>query len=201
MVLYPALATAEMPGFSIRGGILNDSPSTEIFKEIDSGIGYIGSLGFDVHARFGFEIGVMHSTHDYTYDVVAGAVREEQAEKNTFFIKARGIPLKMGKTDLLLAAGPAFFDISGLGRFQDNQSGNYYDLEEGFSGWGAVFGLDLRYHVSKGLALTFYMSSNLVRYNRYSINSADAVYPRRFPRGDSFSWGLTVFHRIGVPKL
>ena len=186
-------------GFSIRGGLLHDSPSTDVFREMESGIGYIGSFGFDFIDRAGLELGVLHSTHDYIFDIVAGAVREREADKTTFFIKARAIPYRIGQAEFVLGIGPAFFDITGS-KLRTIESGTF-ELEEGFSGWGLVTSVDLRYFVSDGLALTFYISGNFAKYRNFSISSADADYPGDFPRGDSVSWGLTVFHRIGMPKL
>lgn len=189
------------PGFSIQAGLLYDKPRQEAFQKMEAGIGYVGNFGFDFYERAGIELGVMHSTHSYIFMIEQGAVRERDAESNTIFFKARAIPLRIGKTDVVFAAGPAFFDISGPRRIVDSSSGNIYEMEAGYSGWGGVANLDLRFSVTKGLALTLYLSANYVRYNKYSINSLDTGYPGGLPRGDSLSWGLTVFHRIGMPKF
>ncbi len=179
---------------------MQDSPSSEIFREMQDGIGYIGSIGFDFFEGAGLELGVLHSTHDYIFNIVAGAIREREAEKNTLFFKVRVIPYRFGKADILLAAGPALFDIAG-GRLYTIDLGTF-EFEDGYSGWGFVTSVDLRYFVSDGLSLTFYISGNFVQYGKYTVNSADAVFPDDLPRsGDSVSWGLTIFHRIGMPKL
>jgi len=187
---------ASPPGFSISGGLLLDYPSSSAYESLESGIGYIGTFGFDIHPRAGIEIGVLHSTHDYIFALEGNAYRKKEAEKNTLFFKLRAIPLKYRRADILLGAGPALFDISGERRFN-----NTYDLEDGFSGWGAVISLDLRYFVSDYLALTLYFSGNIVKYSKYSINSLNTDYAGGLPRGNSFSWGLTVYHRIGMPKI
>lgn len=184
------------PGFSIQGGLLHDTPAQDTYERMEAGIGYVGNFGFDLYERLGLEIGVLHSTHDYLFVIEANAIREKDAEKNTIFFKVRAIPYKIGKAEFVLAAGPALFDISGVRRFE-----NRYDLEDGFSGWGAVLSFDMRYFVSQGLALTFYLSGNFVKYDQYTVNSIDFAYPGDLPGGDSVSWGLTVFHRIGMPKL
>lgn len=166
---------------------------------MEPGIGYIGSFGYDFIERFGLEIGVTHSTHDYDFALEGNVALEEEAEKNTIFFKARAIPWKIKKAELVIAAGPALFDISGLRRFAGDPM---IDVEEDFSGWGIVAGLDFRYHVSPGLALTFYLSGNFVNYDKYSRFRREVPYPGSLPRGgDSVSWAVTVFHRIGNPKL
>lgn len=186
-------------GFSIRGGLLYDRPVDKIFSEMEPGMGYIGSFGYDFIERIGLEIGVTHSTHDYDFALEGNAILEEEAEKNTIFLKARAVPWKIKKAELVIAAGPALFDISGLRRSAGDPM---IDVEEDFSGWGIVAGLDFRYHVSPGLALTFYLSGNFVNYNKYSQFRREVPYPGNLPRGgDSVSWAVTVFHRIGKPKF
>ena len=186
-------------GFSIRGGLLFDRPVEEVYSEMEPGIGYMGSFGYDFIERIGLEIGVMHSTHDYYFALEGNAVLEEEAEKNAIFFKARAIPWKIDKAELVIAAGPALFDISGLRRSVGDPR---FDVEEDFSGWGIVAGLDFRYHVSPGLAVTFYLSGNFVNYDKYSQFRREVPYPGSLPRGgDSVSWAVTVFHRIGKPKL
>lgn len=178
---------------------MHDSPSSEIFREMESGIGYIGSFGFDFYEKAGVELGILHSTHDFIFDIEAGAVREREAERNTVFLKVRAIPYRLGKADLVLGFGPALFGITGM-RLFDAKPG-IYEFEEGYSGWGVVTSVDLRYFVSEGLSLTFYLSGNFVKYGKYTINTVDAIYPGDLPRGDSVCWGLTVFHRIGMLDL
>ena len=199
LFLYGCQLAFAQKGFSIRGGLLHDSPSTEVFREMDSGVGYIGSFGFDFFDRAGLELGVLHSTHDYIFNIEAGAVREKEAEKTTLFIKARAIPYRIGKAEIVLGIGPALFDINGFRLYTIGTS--TFEFEDGFSGWGVVTSIDLRYFVSDGLALTFYLSGNFVKYSEFTINTADTPYSGDFPRGDSVCWGLTVFHRIGMPKL
>lgn len=184
-------------GLSIRGGLLYDRPVDKVYSEMEPGIGYVGSIGFDFIDRLGLEIGVMHSTHDYDYALRGNAVLEEEAEKNTVFFKARAIPWKIEKAELVIAAGPALFDISGLRRSANDPM---IDVEENFSGWGIVAGLDFRYHVSPGLGLALYLSGNFVNYDEYRQFGSGVSYPATLPRrGDSFSLGLTIFHRIGMP--
>lgn len=186
-------------GFSIRGGLLYDRPVDKIFSEMEPGIGYIGSFGYDFIDRIGLEIGVSHSTHDYYFALEGNAILEEEAEKNTFFLKARAVPWKIKKAELVIAAGPALFDISGLRRSPGDPM---IDVEEDFSGWGIVAGLDFRYHVSPGLALTFYLSGNFVNYDKYSQFEREVPNPGNLTRGgDAVSWAVTVFHRIGKPKF
>ena len=159
----------------------------------------MGSFGYDFIERIGLEIGVMHSTHDYDFAIEGNVVLEEEAEKNTIFFKARAIPWKIKRAELVIAAGPALFDISGLRR---SENSSILDVEEDFSGWGIVAGVDFRYHVSPGLAVTFYLSGNFVNYDKYSQFRREVSYPGNLPRGgDSVSWAVTVFHRIGKPKL
>ncbi len=183
-------------GFSIRGGILHDTPSDKPYKDLTSGFGYIGSLGYDFIDAAGFEVGVMHSTHDFYLGVISNVVIEDKAEKTTFFIKGRVVPWKYKKTELALGAGPAFFDISGK-RLYGPSSGQRFD--EGFSGWGYLLNLDLRTYLGDHLAGTFYLSANFIGYSKYSILNLDTAYNGKLPGGDSISWGLTLFYRIGKP--
>lgn len=195
-LIQPAFAQS---GFSIRGGLLYDRPVDKIYSEMEPGIGYVGSLGYDFIDRLGLEIGVMHSTHDYDFAIEANAVLEEEAEKNAIFFKVRAIPWKIDKAELVIAAGPALFDISGLRRFEN---GTTIDVEEGFSGWGLAANFDFRYHVTPGLAVTFFLAGNFVNYDEYSQFRREVSYPGYLPAGgDSISWGVTIFHRIGNPKL
>lgn len=186
-------------GFSIRGGLLYDRPVEKVYSEMESGIGYIGSFGYDFIERIGLEIGVMHSTHDYDFALEGNAILEGEAEKNTIFLKARVVPWKIKKAELVIAAGPALLDVSGLRRSVGDPM---IDVDEDFSGWGIVAGLDFRYHVSPGLAVTFYLSGNFINYDKYSQFRREAPYPGNLPRGgNSLSLGLTIFHRIGKPKF
>ena len=197
LTLAVAQLASGRSGFSIRGGLLYDRPVEGVYSDMASGIGYMGSFGFDFTDRLGLEIGVMHSTHDYDFAVEGNAVLEEEAEKNTIFIKARAIPWMIEKAEIVIAAGPALFDISGLRR---SEKGLILDVDEDFSGWGIVASLDFRYHVSPGLAVTFYLSGNFVNYDKYSQFRREVSYPAILPRqGNSLSLGLTIFHRIGKP--
>ena len=199
MILFLAGGSAPgQDGFSIRGGLLYDRPLQKVYQDMESGIGYVGSIGYDIIDRLGVEIGVMHSRHDYRFAVEGNSILEEEAEKNTIFFKVRGIPWKIAKAEVVLAAGPALFDISGLRRDEQIQA---FDIEEDFSGWGVITSLDLRYHISEGLAITFYLSGNFVNYDKYTEFRRMANYPGKLPGGDSVSWGITIFHRIGNPKL
>jgi len=199
LLLAAPAAAEERVGFSIRGGLLQDAPRQKTYPDMKTGIGYIGSFGFDFYSWFGLEIGVLHSRHDYTFAEQNNAYLQNEAEKNAFYIKARFVPYRYKSFEVSLSGGPAHFDISG---FQPIVLNNYvYSLDEGFSGWGGNVGTDLRFYASEGLAITFYFGVNFVRYHKYSINSADAVYSGTFPRGDSICWGLTIFHRIGIPKI
>ncbi len=196
VLVQPVLAQS---GFSIRGGLLYDRPVDKIYSEMEPGIGYVGSFGYDFIDRLGLEIGVMHSTHDYDFAIEGNAVLEEEAEKNTIFFKVRAIPWKIKKAELVIAVGPALFDISGLRR---SENGTTIDLEEGFSGWGLAANFDFRYHVSPGLAVTFFLAGNFVNYDKYSLFRREASYPDYLPNGgNSVSWGVTIFHRIGNPKI
>jgi hypothetical protein len=166
---------------------------------MEPGIGYVGSLGYDFIDRLGLEIGVMHSTHDYDFAIEANAVLEEEAEKNAIFFKMRAIPWKIHKAELVIAAGPALFDISGLRRLENGMT---IDVEEGFSGWGLAANLDFRYLVTPGLAVTLFLAGNFVNYDEYSRFRREVSYPGYLPDGgDSVSWGVTIFHRIGKPKI
>ena len=186
-------------GFSIRGGLLYDRPFSEVYSEMEPGIGYVGSFGYDFVDRLGLEIGVMHSTHDYDFAMEGNAILEEQAEKNTIYFKVRAIPWKIEKAELVIAAGPALFDISGLRRSENSLM---IDVEEDLSGWGIAASLDFRYHITPGLAVTLYLAGNFVNYDKYRLFNREASYPGYLPNGgNSVGWGLTIFHRIGKPKL
>ena len=103
-------------GFSIEGGLIYDRPTgsgAKPFTAIKSGLGYMGNIGYDFVDRAGLELGVLHSSHDYELAVINNAVSEESADKTTIFLKARGIPYRREKYDLVIAAGIGYFDISG----------------------------------------------------------------------------------------
>ena len=188
-------------GFSIEAGLLYDHPNNNThdrpFPEMQPGYGYIANLGYDIIDRIGLEIGVMHTTHDYNLFKLGDEILEDNAEKTTFFIKARGIPWKKGKFEVVTALGAGFFDISG------NSIRKSYSLKisEDFSGWGAIANLNLRYHVTGGLAATFYLGANFVDYNKYTLFGYPYRYVGKMPGGDSINWGITIFHRIGNPQI
>jgi hypothetical protein len=50
------IARAEK-GLSIRGGILSDTPKYEVYDDMETGIGYIGSIGYDFFERIGADMG------------------------------------------------------------------------------------------------------------------------------------------------
>lgn len=192
----PALAQT---GFSIEGGLISDRPkNTEHdrpYANMSAGIGYVAFLSFDFIPRAGLEIGVMHTNHDFELAVISNQVIEDNAEKTAFIIRARGIPFKKGKFESVLAAGPAFFDISGL-RYTPA-----IIIEENFSGWGLSTNLSMRYHINQGLAACLYLGLNFVNYNKYTEFGNKAPFPGRLPGGDSFNIGVTLFHRIGNLQL
>lgn len=185
-------------GFSIEAGLLFDRPASgtnKPYPEMTSGFGYMGNIGYDFFERGGLELGVLHTTHDYVLDVIGGAVEEESAVKTTIFLKARGIPYQRDKFEIIVAAGLGFFDLSGKKLIQGNST------DEDLSGLGFTGNLDFRYNITTGLAVSLYLGGNLVNYNRYELLGIKTAYPGKLPGGDSFNWGLTVFHRIGIPQL
>jgi hypothetical protein len=187
-------------GFSIEGGLIYDRPSINShdrpYNHMKGGIGFIGNVGYDFFERGGLEIGAMHSTHDYELGIKNGVVLEETAPKTTFFMKARGTPFKRGKFEAVIAAGIGYFDISGR---RLDIAGEPYD--EYFSGFGFTGDLDLRYHITGGLAACLYLGSNFVNYSHYEIFGYKANFGERLPGGDSINWGLTLYHHIGIPQL
>ena len=183
-------------GLTIRGGLLHDSPGTEVFDKIDDGMGYIGSLGYDLIAGFGADVGVMHSTHEFRAGVRGYSVLSSNAEKTAFFMRACYTPWKSEKIEIRAGAGPAFYTISA-----DMEDTLGFPYEAGFSGWGYTAGADFMHFVTENLAITLYLSANFVKFNKQTFNSSTLEVPDRLPRGDSFSWGLTLFYRIGKLKF
>lgn len=197
LTYFSPLAFAEK-GFSIEGGLIYDRPiddkSDRAFSDLRPGFGYTGNLGYDFFDKFGLEIGVMHTRHDYDLAVTGGGIIEEVAGRTIFFLKARVMPLRISKSEFVLAAGPGFFDISGLRQVQGS------DADAGFSGWGMVSNANYRYHINDGLALGFFLGINLVKYNRFELIGFETPYNGPLPKGNSISWGFTIFHRIGIPQ-
>jgi hypothetical protein len=128
---------------------------------------------------------------------VGNSIIDEQAEKTTFMIKARGIFWRKGNVELVAGAGAGFFDISGI--FWPAPESSRVEVD--FSGWGFTSDFDLRYHITGGLAIALQFGANLVNYNRYSESGYRTSFPGRFPGGNSLMWGLTFFHRIGIPEI
>jgi hypothetical protein len=184
-------------GLTIRGGFLHDSPGTEVFEDMKPGVGYIGSLGYDIFNKLGGDLGVMHSTHEFRAGLVGYSVLSDKAEKTAIFIRARYSPLVTEKYQIQLGAGPAFYSIAGDVAIP----GIGLPYEEGFSGWGYTAGVDLMHFATENLAITFYLSANIVKFNKQTFNSSTLREPTRLPRGDSISWGLTLFYKIGNLKF
>ena len=185
-------------GFSIEGGLIYDRPIDDdderAFSHLRPGFGYVANLGYDLFDNLGFELGVMHSRHDYDFSSSGGGILEEVAGRTAFFLKLRGIPLRISNSELVLAAGPAYFDISGKMLVQDN------DASAGFSGWGFVSNAGYRYHLNEGLAVGLFLGINLVRYDGFDLLGYNTGYQGALPKGNSICWGLTIFHRIGIPQ-
>jgi hypothetical protein len=192
----PSFVLAEK-GFSIEGGLMYDRPIAKAdrrpYTNLQGGLGYTANLGYDFFDRGGVELGVMYSTHAYDFDVVGSAIKEDDASKTTIFFKLRGILYKGERFEIITAAGVGFFDITGKRIIQENI------VDEDFSGPGFTGNIDFRYYASPGLAITFYFGANLVDYNRYELFNSKSTYPGKMPSGNSLNWGLTFFHRIGIP--
>jgi hypothetical protein len=185
-------------GFSIEGGLLYDRPidgeQEPAFSHLRPGFGYAANLGYDFFDKLGLELGVMHSRHDYDFSSSGGGILEEVAGRTIFFLKLRGIPLRISKSELVLAAGPALFDISGKMLVQGN------DASAGFSGWGFLSSAGCRYYLNEGLAVALFFGINLVQYDRFDLLGFNTGYQGALPKGNSIYWGLTIFHRIGIPQ-
>ena len=199
LLILSSLAVAqEHRGFSIEGGLIfQDTPvgnaKNEPYQEMSSGFGYTANIAYDFTDWVGLELGVSHSNHNYLYDISGGAVFEETAEKNAFFLRGRGVPIRLQKFELVAAVGPAFFDITGY-RSLDG-------AEEDFSGIGMNFVLNGRYNISEGLAASLFFGASFVTYSRYELFGYRTTYPDELPAGNSIFWGLTLFHRIGIPRF
>jgi hypothetical protein len=180
-------------GLSLRGGFLRDTPRQDVFEDMESGVGYIAGIGYEFFEFAGADLGVMHSTHEFRLGVRGNAVVNDKAEKTALFIRARFLPLKTAQNEIELGAGPAFYSITG----NTETAVLPFPGEEGFSGWGYTIGLDLRHFATDNLAVSFYFSANMVKYNKQTLNTRDVEPPTRLPRGDSYCWGLNLFYRIG----
>ena len=184
-------------GFSIEGGLLYDNPlngSHKPYKDMDGGFGYTGNIAYDFFNWGGIELGVIHSSHNYTLAIVNNAIREANASKTLFYLKARGYLLRRGKSEIILGLGGGFADISGYSVLEQ------YEISDDFSGSGFISTLDYRYNISPGLALSAYLGLNLADYTRYELMGSKTDYPGKMPDGNSLIWGITVFHRIGIPQ-
>ena len=184
-------------GLSIRGGFIRDTPKQDVFDDMEAGIGYIGSLGYEFFESIGADLGVLHSTHEYRLGLRGNAVVNDKADKTAIFIRGRFLPLKTEKYEIELDAGPAFYSITGNVEPEDFGIPG----EMGFNGWGYTAGLDLKHFATENLAITLYFSANIVKYSKQTFNTNTIAEPSRLPRGDSFSWGLTLFYRIGKINL
>jgi hypothetical protein len=184
-------------GLTIRGGLLDDFPQHEVYDDIKSGIGYIGSIGYDVFEKFGADLGVMHSTHEYRAGLRGSAVVVDKADKTAIFFRLRYLPLKSSQYEIEVGAGPAYYSTSADIEVEELALPG----EEGFSGWGYTLGVDLKHFATDNLAITLYLSANIVKYSKQTFNTIELLSPSRLPRGDSFSWGLTIFYRIGKINL
>ena len=186
-------------GFSIEAGLLYDRPQgggqTRPYNGLEPGFGYTANLAYDFFERGGLEIGVMRTSHPYVLTIQGGSVIEFDAEKTTFFLRARVCPYRVGKVEIITAAGGGLFDIEGSHIIEGNL------IDDDFSGLGILVNLSVRYHITEGLTLTGYFGANFVDYNRYEIFGYRTDYDGKMPGGDSLCWGLTIFHRIGIPQL
>jgi hypothetical protein len=190
--------SAAEKGFSIEGGLLYDNPlgdSQKAYQDMEGGFGYVANIGYDFFERGGLEIGVAHSSHNYTLEIDDNAVREADASKTMVFLKVRAYLMQRGNSEIIAGLGGGLADISGTLIEQDS------DLSNGFSGPGLIASFEYRYKISPGLALSAYLGLNLIDYSRYEVAGYKTDYPGDLPGGNSLCWGITVFHRIGVPQL
>ena len=182
-------------GFSIRGGLYFDAPSQEVVDEIETGIGFQGSFGFDPFDRVGFELGVLSSNHTFRLGTTGQFRDEDKADKTAVFLKVRGVPYRYKQIEIVVGAGPAYYSI-----YADQRSEYTFSLiSEELSGLGLITSLDLRYYATDNLAVTGYIIGNIVKYTRKSQYSIHIENPGDLPRGDSIGWGINVFYRIGMP--
>lgn len=186
-------------GFTIEGGLIYDQPGSGVrnrpYPAMKGGLGYIANFGYNFVNQAGLVFGVMHSTHNYELGVRANAVIEDNADKTTFFLKARVSPLKREKFEIVTSAGIGFFDIAGKQIIQEQEADN------DFSGLGFTGNFDFRYYITNGLAVSIYLGANFVDYGRYEIFGYKTDYGKKMPGGNSINWGLTLFHQIGIPQF
>jgi hypothetical protein len=192
-------------GFSIEGGLLYDLPAgphNRPYPQMKGGVGFTANFGYDFFERAGILMGVLHSSHVYQLGIRNGVILEQSADRTTFFLKARALPLKRDKFEIVVAAGIGFFDITGSRVLQPNEvSDEFFGFEDDFSGLGFIGNFDFRYYITKGLAVSIYLGGDVVNYSRYELLGIRTNYGRKLPGGDSFNWGLTLYHHIGVPNL
>ena len=199
-VVFMAYAEAfSQKGFSIELGLLYDKPqgssNSRPYAGMEPGFGYTANLAYDFFDWGGLELGVMHTSHTYRLAVIGGSVNEDDADKTTFFIRARVCPYKRGKIEVITSGGFGLFDIEGKHYIQPNL------IDDDFSGPGYLVNFSLRYHITEGLTLAGFFGANFVDYNRYEMFGYKADYSGDMPSGDSICWGITIFHRIGIPQL
>ena len=137
---------------------MRDSPRQDVFEDMEPGVGYIAGIGYEFIDRVGFDLGVMHSTHEYRYGLRGNAIVNDEAEKTAIAIRARFMPLKKENYEIEIGGGPAFYSITG----NIEAAGNLPPLEEGFSGWGYTAGIDLRHFATENLAFSFNFAMNFV---------------------------------------
>lgn len=196
---YSADISFGKTGFIIRGGLLSDSPSNEVFQDMQPGIGYVAGFGYDFFPGIGLDIGVLNSTHEYRIGVTGNAVRNNNAEKTSFFIRAHYSPLKSGDYEILLGAGPSYYSINGVLRYYYDEV-NYNNYDKSYNGWGFTAGADFMYYATENFAFTFYVMANIVKYSQQSVNPFNPDDRIEVPRGDSMGLGFTLFYRIGKPQ-
>ncbi len=175
-----------------------DSPIDKPFRNMESGVGYIGSIGYDFFDRAGLEIGVLHSTHTYDIGTLGNAIYQDQAEKNNVFLRVQAIAFKYRRFELAAGAGIGFYDITGNILLPGDSSINDA-FSEGFSGWGYMLNIDFRYYITEDLAVTFYMSGNFVGYSIPNLARDSQSFSSGKPGGNSISPGITFFYRVGFP--
>ncbi len=176
---------------------MHDTPKQEVFEDMEAGIGYVAGIGYEFIEKVGFDLGVMHSTHEYRLGMRGQAIMKDKADKTAIFIRGRFLPMKTKQYEIELGAGPAYYSIAGNVEAEDDGISG----EMGFYGWGYTAALELKHFASKNLAVTFYISTNIVKYGKQTFNTLTVAEPTRLPRGNSISWGLTLFYRIGKISL
>lgn len=197
-VLFSNAMSMAQKGFFFHGGILMDIPSDKPFKNMKSGVGYIGSVGYNFFDRGGLEIGVLHSTHLYDIATLGNAIYQDEAEKNNVFLKINASAFKYKRIELLAGAGVGFYDITG-NILAPGDSSIADAFSEGFSGWGYTLNIDFRYYITENFAATFYLAGNFVKYSNTSPILESQALTKGRPGGNSVSPGITFFYRVGIP--